>query len=200
MKKIVLLLMLAFVVQSTGLFAQVTGEVAFTAILEDVLNLTVIPDGGESQTATFDTPDLYNNGIDVVGQTHITVESTASWYLEISAPDFSDGGGNIIPINNVGVWCEATGVHQIGTEVSCSFTSLAMSCGVTAGNQTLLNDAGGNGGNGGAALDNAFSLNWTMGTMNNTMNPATMFAQLADGTIGAVGTYTTTITLTLTAQ
>jgi hypothetical protein len=200
MRKFVLFLMLAFVVQSTSLFAQVTDEevVNFTAVLEAVLNLNVID--GNDQTATFDTPDKYNLGIDVVGETNITVESTSGWDLQIKAPDFSDGAAAIIPINNLGVWCEATGIHQIGAEVSCNFTTLATSCGITVADQMLLDNAGGNGGNGGAAADNAFRLNWTMGTMQNTMNLNSMFEQLADGTIANIGTYTTIVTLTLTAQ
>ena len=36
-------------------------------------------------------------------------------------------------------------------------------------------------------------------TMNGTMNTASMFDQLADGTIANLGTFTTTVNLTLTA-
>lgn len=193
MKNLVLLLMFAFVVQSTNLFAQ-TEVVNFTAVLESVLNINVT--GGGNQTATFDTPDLYNLGIDAVGTTTVTMESTSSWNLQINAADFIDGAGAIIPIDNLGVWCEATGIHVIGGEVTCAYTTLGTSLGLTVANQMLIDNGTGNGG---AALDNAFNLNWTMGTMNNTMNAASMFAQLADGTIANIGTYTTTVNLTLTA-
>lgn len=187
------------VAHTTSVMAQTdTDVVNFTAILQDVLNLNVT--SGQDQTATFDTPDKYNLGIDAVGTTTITVESTANWDLQINAADFSGAGTNTIPIDNLGVWCEATGTHVIGTEVTCSNTSLAAAMGLTVADQTILDDAGGNGGNGGDASDNAFNLYWTMGSMNGTMNTASMFDQLSDGTIGALGEYTTTVNLTLTAH
>ncbi len=197
MKKFIIVLMVLAMAQATGMKAQTTDTdvVNFTAILQEVLNLNVT--GGQNQTADFDTPDEYNLGIDAVGTTTITVESTGDWDLQINAADFSDGGGNIIPIDNLGLWCEATGVHQIGTEVSCSYTSLANALGITATDQMLLDNLGGNGGD---ASDNAFNLNWTMGTMNGSMSTASIFQQVSDGTIGALGTYTTTVNLTLTAK
>jgi len=196
MKKFIIILVVLISAQTTSLMAQATDTdvVNFTAILQDVLNLNVT--SGQDQTATFDTPDKYNLGIDAVGTTTITVESTADWNVQINAADFSDGNGNIIPIDNLGVWCEATGTHQIGTEVDCSVTSLATAMGITATDQMLLDNLASNGGD---ATDNAFNLNWTMGTMNGTMNTASIFEQVSDGTIGALGTYTTTVNLTLTA-
>jgi spore coat protein U-like protein len=197
MKKFIIILMVLAMAQATSMKAQTTDTdvVNFTAILQEVLNLNVT--AGQNQTATFDTPDKYNLGIDAVGTTTITVESTGDWDLQINAADFSDGSGNSIPIDNLGLWCEATGVHQIGTEVSCSYTSLANALGLTATDQMLLDNLGGNGGD---ASDNAFNLNWTMGTMNGSMNTASIFQQVSDGTIGALGTYTTTVNLTLTAK
>ena len=197
MKKVSFILVTLFLLQFTAIQAQTTDTdvVNFTAILQEVLNLNVT--SGQDQTADFDTPDEYNLGIDAVGTTTITVESTGDWDIKINAADFSDGGGNIIPIDNLGLWCEATGVHQIGTEVSCNFTSLANAMGITATDQTLLDNLASNGGD---ASDNAFNLNWTMGTMNGTMNSNSIFQQVSDGTIGALGTYTTTINLTLTAK
>ncbi|MBU1370295.1 MAG: hypothetical protein KJ578_03155 [Bacteroidetes bacterium] len=200
MKKFTLIIVLGISLMSGKIFAQDTDTdvVNFTAILSSVLNLNVT--GGQDQTATFDTPDKYNLGIDAVGTTTITIESTADWDLKINAADFSDGGTNIIPIDNLGVWCEATGTHLIGTEVGCDFTALATSMGLTATDQTLLNvQTGGPEGNGGDASDNAFNLNWTMGTMQGSMNTLSVFQQLSNGTIGALGTYTTTVNLTLTA-
>ena len=196
MKKFIFIMALLIAAQTTNLTAQNTDTdvVNFTAVLVDVLNLTVT--SGQDQTATFDTPDKYNLGIDAVGTTTITVESTADWNLQINAADFSDGGTNSIPIDNLGLWCEATGTHQIGTEVDCSFTTLATSMGITAADQMLFDNLAGSGGD---ATDNAFNLNWTMGTANGSMNAASMFEQLSNGTIGGLGTYTTTVNLTLTA-
>ncbi len=196
MKKFTLFIAIILAFSSSNLMAQDTDTdvVNFTAILSSVLNLNVT--GGQDQTATFDTPDKYNFGIDAVGTTTITIESTADWNLQINAADFDDGAGNNIPIDNLGVWCEATGTHVIGTEIACTNTSLATSMGITNTDQILLDNAGENGGD---ASDNAFNLNWTMGTMNGTMNTASMFQQLSSGVIGALGTYTTVVNLTLTA-
>lgn len=196
MKKLTITLALILALLTSNVFAQDTDTdvVNFTAVLSSVLNLNVT--GGQDQTATFDTPDKYNLGIDAVGTTTITVESTANWNIQINAADFSDGGTAIIPIDNLGVWCEATGTHQIGTEVSCSYTSLANALGITNTDQMLLDNASENSGD---ATDNAFNLNWTMGTMNGTMNTASIFDQLADGTIANLGTFTTAVNLTLTA-
>ena len=196
MKKITITITLILAVLTSNVFSQDTDTdvVNFTAILSSVLNLNVT--GGQDQTATFDTPAAYNLGIDAVGTTTITIESTANWNLQINAADFSDGASAIIPINNLGVWCEATGSHAIGTEVSCSYTSLANALGITNSDQMLLDNLTENSGD---ATDNAFNLNWTMGTMNGTMNTASIFDQLADGTIANIGNFTTTVNLTLTA-
>jgi len=198
MKKFIIILVVLISAQTTSVMGQVSDVVNFTAILQDVLSLNVT--GGQDQTADFDTPDEYNAGIEAVGTTTITVESTANWYLQINANDFVDGFTNSIPINNLGVWCAATGAHAIGTEVDCSVTTLATALGLSSTDQTLLDNYVGGPGNGGDATDNAFNLNWTMGTMQNaTMNTSSIFEQVSDGTIGALGTYTTTVNLTLTA-
>ena len=196
MKNLTIILILLFAFQTLEVKSQATDAevVNFTAILSSVLNLNVT--GGQNQTATFDTPDLYNLGIDAVGTTTVTMESTANWDLKINAADFSDGAAATIPINNLGVWCEATGVHTIGTEVTCAYTSLGTAIGITNADQLLIDNGTDNGGD---ASDNAFNLNWTMGTMNGSMNTASMFDQLSDGTIANLGTFTTTVNLTLTA-
>lgn len=195
MKKLTLILTIFVALQATNVFSQDTDTdvVNFTAILSAVLNLNVT--AGQDQTATFDTPDEYNLGIDAVGTTTITVESTSNWDLMINAADFSDGATATIPIDNLGVWCEATGVHTLGGEVACSNTTLATAMGITVADQTLLDNGTGNSGD---AADNAFNLNWTMGTMNGTMNTASIFQQLSDGTIANIGTFNTTVNLTLT--
>jgi hypothetical protein len=167
--------------------------VNFTATLASILSINVT--SGQNQTATFDTPAKYNFGIDAVGTSIVTMESTSNWNLKIRAANFTNGGASI-PINNLGVWCQATGNHNFGNEVTCSFTTLATAKGITTTDQILINNGTGNRGN---AADNTFNLNWTMGTMNGTMNGASMFAQVANGTISTLGNYTTTVNLTLTA-
>ena len=196
MKKLTIILSILFLFQTVDIKAQATDAetVIFTAVLSSVLNLSVT--SGQTQTATFDTPELYNLGIDAVGTSTVTMESTADWTLEISAADFTDGATATIPINNLGVWCEATGGHTIGADVTCAYTALGTAMGVTNTDQMLIDNGTGNSGD---ATDNAFNLNWTMGTMNGSMNTASMFDQLADGTIANLGTFTTTVNLTLTA-
>lgn len=196
MKKFTIILSFLFLIPTVNIQAQATDTdvVNFTAILASVLNLNVT--SGQNQTATFDTPDKYNLGIDAVGTTTVTMESTSDWTLEINAADFTDGASAIIPINNLGVWCEATGTHTIGGEATCANTTLATAMGITNTDQMLIDNGSGNSGD---ASDNAFNLNWTMGTMNGSMNTASMFDQLSDGTIANLGTFTTTVNLTLTA-
>jgi hypothetical protein len=142
----------------------------------------------------------YNNGVTEAGgiapgTTTITVEATGNWELEISAPDFTPitGTGNI-PIDNLGVWCAATGTHVFGTEVTCAFQNAAAAMGITVADQLLIGLGTDNGGD---ATDNAFTLHWLMGTMQGTMETESMFNQMALGTF-TVGDYTTTATLTLT--
>lgn len=196
MKKFTFILVIALAGITYNAQCQATDAevVNFTAVLSSVLNLNVT--GGGTQTATFDTPDKYNLGIDAVGTTTVTMEATSNWKLEINAADFSDGASATIPINNLGVWCEATGAHTIGAEVTCSNTSLATAMGLTSTDQLLLDNGTGNSGD---AADNAFNLNWTMGTMQGTMNTSSIFQQLSDGTIANLGSFTTTVNLTLTA-
>ena len=136
MKKFTIILGLLLVFQTADIKAQETDTdvVNFIATLQTVLNLNVT--GGQNQTVLFDTPDKYNLGVDVVGLTTITIESIDAWDLQINAGNFSDGASASIPINNLGVWCEATGAHLIGTEVSCSNTDLASSMGITVADQT----------------------------------------------------------------
>ena len=195
MKKLIIILLTLFAMQTTNVFAQ-TDIVNFEAILLDVTTITVT--AGQDSTVTFATSDDYNNGFDVISPvTTVEVVALLDWEMSISAPDLAnaDGGGDIIPINNVGVWCEATGVHQFGVELTCLFTTITTPMGLTTVDQLLI----GNGtGNNGDAADNSFNLNWEMGSMNGTMNPNSMFSQVADGTIGSLGTYNSVITLTLT--
>jgi hypothetical protein len=100
----------------------------------------------------------------------------------------------VITIDNVGVWCEATGVHQFGTEVTCAYQSADAALGLSTADVTLIDLGTGNAGD---ATDNLFVLHWLMGTMQGSMNPQSMFAQLSAG-VFTMGEYTTTIVLTMT--
>jgi hypothetical protein len=203
MKKIFLLLGLLFVLQWQNYsFAQQQDQenVVFNAILGGAFNLIVVD--GDAQIATFASADDYNFGISetqgsriVPGFTTVSMEATGNWYLKISAPDFmpTTGTGSI-PINNLGVWCEATGVHQFGTEVTCAYQSADAALGLSNTDVTLIDLGTGNSGD---QTDNLFVLHWLMGTMQGSMNPASMFSQLANG-LFSQGNYTSTAVLTMT--
>jgi hypothetical protein len=204
LKKIVLLigLLLAFQIPAS-LRSQATDpeNVVFTAYLNGAFNLNVVD--GADQTATFNSALDYNLGIsDVIGvpgiepgTTTLGMEATGNWYLKISAPDFTPiTGTGSIPIDNLGVWCEATGAHQFGTEVTCQYQSPDAALGILGTDATLI-DLGTD--NSGDQTDNLFILHWLMGTMQGTMRNASMFSQLSNGTFSQ-GTYTTTVLLTMT--
>lgn len=185
------------------MIAQTTDDenVVFNAILGGAFNLIVVD--GDVQTATFNSADDYNFGISETlgtpgidpGYTTLAMEATGNWYLEISAPDFTPvTGSGTITIDNLGVWCEATGVHQFGVEVTCAYQSADAALGLTTAPVTLIDLGTGNSGD---ANDNLFVLHWLMGTMQGSMNPTTMFAQLSSG-LFTLGTYTTTALLTMT--
>ena len=205
MKKIIWLAVLILTLQlQTKLMAQLGEDVenvVFNAILDGAFNLVV--QDGSVQTATFASADDYNFGISETqgtpgidpGFTTVAMEATGNWFLKISAPDFTPlSGTGTIPINNLGVWCEATGVHQFGTEVTCSYQSADAALGLATTDVTLI-DLGTE--NSGDQTDNLFVLHWLMGTMQGTMNTNTMFSQLANGQFSQ-GTYTSTVVLTMT--
>lgn len=204
MKKLLLFFgLLAALQLHNKVMAQLTdeGEVIFNAYLESSFNLEV-QDGGD-QVATFRSSEDYNFGISETigtpgiepGFTTVYMEATGNWNLKISAPDFIPVvGTGSIPINNLGVWCEATGVHQFGTEVACNHQSADAALGLSSTDAVLIDLLTDNSGD---QTDNLFVLHWLMGTMQGGMNPASMFSQLSDG-IFSQGQYTTTVTLTMT--
>jgi hypothetical protein len=206
MKRIALTFGLLFALQA-AMFAQLTDQetVVFNAHLLETFNLNIL--NGNQQDATFTTSADYNNGVIegagvATGTTDITVEATGNWNLAISAPDLipyvgpNGAGTGIIPINNVGLWMEATGVHLFGTEVTCPYVSLATAMGLGNANQILIGLGTANNGD---AADNAFTIHWQMGQALACplMNQLTMFQQMSAGTFGP-GDFTTTATLTLT--
>jgi hypothetical protein len=202
-RTLLLLVMLMALALQNNLLAQLVDDenVVFNAIMGGAFNLIV--QDGDIQTATFSSADDYNLGISETqgnpgidpGFTTVAMEATGNWYLKISAPDFTPiTGTGSIPVNNLGVWCEATGIHQFGTEVTCSYQSADAALGLQTTDVTLI-DLGSE--NSGDQTDNQFVLHWLMGTMQGSMNPATMFSQLANG-VFSQGTYTSTVVLTMT--
>jgi hypothetical protein len=203
MKKIVLILLtlMAFSLNQTTMAQLEDAEnVVFNAILGGAFNLVV--QDGDIQTATFASADDYNFGISEnignpgidPGFTTVGMEATGNWYLTISGPDFIPvTGTGSIPIDNLGVWCEATGTHQFGTEVTCAYQSADAALGLATTDATLI-DLGTD--NSGDQTDNTYILHWLFGTMQGSMNPESMFQQLSDG-VFSEGTYTSTIVLTM---
>jgi len=202
MKKIVFALGLVLFV-SLGVKAQTdTEDIIFNAHLLETFNLNLLTGG--TQEITFTVAADYNNGVTeaggiVPGTSTITVEATGNWELTFEAPDFSptapNPGPGSIPIENLGVYCVATGTYQFGAELTCAFQTAVSAMGVTAAPQLLIGNGSGNSGD---ASDNAFTLHWLMGTMQGTMEGTSMFDQMALGTFGP-GDYTSTGTLTLSA-
>jgi hypothetical protein len=207
MKRIALTFGLMLALQA-GLLAQLTDQetVIFNAHLLQTFNLNIL--SGNQQDATFTTAADYNDGVIegagiVSGITEITVEATGNWNLSILADDFlpyagpNGAGTGIIPINNLGVWLEATGAHQFGTEVTCPYIDLASAMGMGNANQIIIGLGGTD--NNGDATDNAFTLHWQMGqnTACPLMNPLSMFDQMSAGTFGP-GDFTTDCIMTLT--
>jgi hypothetical protein len=204
MKRILLLFIVFAAIQLPNrTAAQLVDEenVIFNAILGGAFNLVV--QDGDIQLATFAAADDYNFGISETmgspgidpGFSTVAMEATGNWYLKISAPDFTPSvGTGVIPINNLGVWCEATGTHQFGTEVTCAYQSADAALGISNADVTLI-DLGTE--NSGDQTDNLFILHWLFGTMQGTMNQASMFSQLSDG-IFSQGTYSSTVVLTMT--
>lgn len=198
MKKLFLLFVMVFALQAqTILNAQDEETINFVANLGQVFDLKVTDD--PNQVADFVTADDYNFGVTpgagiTDGINTVTMEATGNWKLEISAPNFSDGGTQSIPINNLGVSVLATGLHQIGQEVICPYVA-GNPLGLSTGVQLLIDNGTGNSGD---ATDNAFELHWEMGTMDGTMNPLSMFDQMAQNLFG-IGNYSTVVTLTMTA-
>jgi hypothetical protein len=200
MKKIVFALGFLFAA-NVALMAQLSDQedVIFNAHLLSTFNLNVVTGG--TQDITFAVAADYNNGVTEAGgitpgNTTVTMEATGNWNLTIECPDFQPvTGSGTIPIDNLGVWLEATGAHQFGTEVSCSYQNAANSLGLTVTPTEIIGLVTTNSGD---ATDNAFTLHWEMGTMENaSMHATSMFDQMANGDF-TVGDYTTTATLTLT--
>lgn len=209
MKKIVLLLGLLFAMQTALIAQDTTGLVVFNAHLLSTFNLNV---DGVDQEITFAIAADYNDGVTegagiAPGFTLITVEATGNWELKINCPDFEPYAGpnglgtGTIPINNLGVYVDATagagGNTFAGGEVTCAYQSAAEALGLDNADQLLIGLGSGNGGD---IDDNAFTLHWLMGTMQGTMESTSMFDQMAlTPPVFGVGDFTTTAVLTLHA-
>lgn len=204
MKKLFILLTVLFALSfGSRVMAQTdTAHVIFNAHLLEVLDISVF--SGATQEITFGTAASYNTGVwaangIVPGMSEVRVDATMNWDMTIECPDFqpygANGGPGSIPIDNLGVWCEAIGTFTFNNQVNCLYTSAATSLGLDPIAAPLITN---NNGNAGDFNENRYRLNWRMGTRDNgSMNTATMFDQMQLGTFG-IGDYTTTAILTVT--
>lgn len=183
---------------ATSIQAQDVENVDLTVILQDVLDLNVT--SGSALTFTFDTPLEWTTGIDgdvEGGTTTITCDATQDWDLTIDAPDLTGVGfGGTMTADNIGLWCEATGNHTFGSEVTCAYVAYAAPLALPNAATMLIENGSGNAGN---AADNAFTIHWEVGTMQGPMNGTNMLDHVAAGTF-VIDTYTTTVNLTLQAD
>jgi hypothetical protein len=195
MKKIILfgaVLMLFF---NARILAQpVTDDVIFNVDLQNLFTITV--ESGGVQLATVISAADYQNGVTPVsGVSEVSVESTSDWYITIGGPNLIGSAGTI-PVDNIGVYVtDGTGSYTLGTEYTSPFTTAAGCMGVTVAAQTLV-DVGTT--NAGGKAENWFNLNWRFGTMQGTMHPTSLLAQITAGDFVSPGQATTTLTLTAT--
>lgn len=198
MKKIFLLIAVLFTFTQVSLNAQTDfDEVIFNLELVAVFDIEVVE--GALQEITFDNSDQWNNGTYqgngiVDGYSIVTVDATSNWDMFIKAPDFiAVTGTGTVPIDNLGVWCEALGTNNFSGASSCGAQAAVDSQGITTADAILIANDGGNMGNN---VVNRFQLNWRMGTQEGSMNTASMLELLTLGGF-TLGTYTTTATLTI---
>lgn len=190
----------AFLMSGLMAFAQPVSDNAVIPVavtLNSVLRLNVI-NGGNIEFV-FNTLAQYKAGINNGGaltayHSKITVESSQDWKIMYGAEDgtFISDNGLTLPLNNVGLSVEATGVHTIGGELvstQADGTNVA-DLPLFSASEVLV----GNGAthNGGDAADNAFTIKWRAGTIENDMNAASLLDQDV-----APGRYVTNVILQL---
>lgn len=149
---------------------------------------------GYSIEFVFDEIAEYINGISGAGQsTYIRIGAIYDWKLQFKADQImfygTNNPSNQMELNNVGVMVVSTGTNQDdGSNIinNAKVAPVALeSNDVTLLTKGVLTNKG-------YGIENAFILNWEMGTRNGNMNSLTMLEQ----NLGA-DTYTLNIMLTL---
>jgi hypothetical protein len=146
---------------------------------------------------TFDEIVEYKDGILNGGQTYIRIGAIYDWKLQISANEltFIGTAGNTMELNNLGLT-----INSIGTNTEFNghlVNNATVPVGVTynpSSPYTLLTK--GVMTNKGYGIENTFTLDWSMGIMQGTMNTTSLFDQMVQGTLLS-DDYTVTVTLTL---
>lgn len=145
----------------------------------------------------FDAIDDYTDGIMNEGQsTYIRIGSVIDWKLQFAADQSifygENNPANQMELNNVGVIVISTGTNlDDGSQIINHAQSVPIA--LQSNEVTLLSK--GTESNKGWGIENAFILNWEMGTRRGNMNNQSIFEQHI-----APDTYTLTIVLTLTAN
>jgi hypothetical protein len=149
---------------------------------------------GYSINFVFDEIDEYKNGILNGGQsTFIRVGAVTDWKLQFNADQSifygSNSPANQMELNNVGLVVVSTGTNKDdGTNIInyAKASPLALSNGaITLLTKGFLTNKG-------YGINNAFTLNWEMGTKRGNMNNLSMLEQLL-----AADTYNLNVVLTL---
>ena len=149
---------------------------------------------GYSIEFVFDEIDEYIYGIGTAGQsTFIRIGAITDWKLQFKADQVMFYGtsnpSNQMELNNVGVVVVSLGTNlDDGTNIinNAKMAPVALeSTDITLLTKGTLSNKG-------YGIENTFTLNWEMGTMNGNMNPVRMLDQDL-----AADTYTLNIVLTL---
>jgi hypothetical protein len=149
---------------------------------------------GYSIEFVFDEIDEYIYGIGNAGQsTFIRIGAIYDWKLQFKADQVmfygTNNPSNQMQLNNVGVVVTSIGTNQDdGSNITNNAKTAPMA--LESSDVTLLTK--GSLTNKGYGIENAFTLNWEMGTQNGNMNQVRML----DQNLGA-DTYTLNIILTL---
>ncbi len=149
---------------------------------------------GYSVMFLFDDIDKYKTGIMNSGQsTFIRIGSVADWQLQFKADQTifygENNPANQMELNNVGLVVVSTGTnHDDGSNIINYAKTVPLS--LEANEVTVLTK--GSESNKGYGIDNAFTLNWEMGTRRGNMNNQSMLEQMLNS-----DTYVINIVLTL---
>lgn len=202
MKKVILLLIVAFLGLNLSSYAQVDDRavVPVSVTLNSILRLNI--ESGGNVEFNFNTLDQYQNGITNSSQydTKISVASSVNWDLKMGAEDGyliradtvgATGSGTNMPLDYIGYQIDVngsgsnytiptSGTHN-GTEEADPLVQLST---ITDGSEQIQN----NGGNAGGIGANQFTVHWECGTGNGTMNTNSLLGSNLTG-----GRYSTNV-------
>ena len=152
---------------------------------------------GWSIEFVFDEFIEYHNGINTGQATFIRIGSIYDWKLQFKADQLTFIGvydaAHHMELNNLGLLIESIGTNQ---DDGSNITNNAKFAPVALESSDITILTKGNLTNKGYGIENSFTLNWEMGTMQGNMNTLSIFDQMAAGLVDA-DTYTVNVILTL---